>query len=334
MAARATLAGKQLDGLRQWALGVQARANHNAAVAEWERAVAGLHTDWWVWRARVELCKEMERRTQIVEAKRRDAGVAWAKAENILAQADVKRLAIHAAKKREENLRIQSSALLSEVQKIDKHVDEIKTQMQAEQVNRQHIGFWADVGFGPMGVPSFVFDRFLSWLNIEGLPGYSELLLGDLDGVRIEGDQELKGGGRRNKLNLRALGDSYAKLSDGGRSRVDFCLMLAFQDWLQRQAGTRTNLLILDECFGHVDVEGMCRICDLLERKGATDGMTIFVVTHDARWRDRFHKRIHVVRENGESKATAMNETEGSDPQITQMDADEEDTKQHESVGS
>ena len=30
-AARATLAGKRIDGLRQWALGVQARANHNKA---------------------------------------------------------------------------------------------------------------------------------------------------------------------------------------------------------------------------------------------------------------------------------------------------------------
>ena len=30
-AARATLAGKEIDGLRQWALGVQTRANHNKA---------------------------------------------------------------------------------------------------------------------------------------------------------------------------------------------------------------------------------------------------------------------------------------------------------------
>lgn len=120
---------------------------------------------------------------------------------------------------------------------------------------------------------------------------------------------QLKSGEMRDRLSIRVqLGTppswaDYGGLSGGEKRRVDLALLFALADVYQQRYGLPHRLLgvlILDEVFGYLDVDGEEAAVDVLQELGQST--TVFVVSHTEALRHYFDTVWTVQKTQGVSR--------------------------------
>lgn len=156
-----------------------------------------------------------------------------------------------------------------------------------------------DVAFGPRGVPSFVLEEGLLWLERLTSMYLDRLSAGELmlqirafsdykSSNRVEGDNKeiiskkvfVRTGGAFPVFRERTL----RQLSGGQRRRCSLAFALAFADLAHERAGFRSSLIVMDEILQSLDEDGRRRISkilpDLLDEKHSPRN-TVLVVAQD-----------------------------------------------------
>src|SRR5205807_840575 len=83
--------------------------------------------------------------------------------------------------------------------------------------------------------------------------------------------------------------------SGGEGFRVNFAIRIALSRLLAHRAGTRLQLLVVDEGFGSQDQEGRDRVVEAIQAIEA-EFEKILVITHLEDLRERFPVRIEVTK--------------------------------------
>lgn len=211
-----------------------------------------------------------------------------------------------------QNLENEKHAVLSERNPYMESLKRISDELEAEssKLQKRKQGFQSlkdsvniikslDVAFGPRGVPSFVLEEGLLWLEKLTTTYLHKLSAGELmlqirafsdykSSNRVDGDNKeviskkvfVRKPGSPNVIRERSL----RQLSGGQRRRCSVAFALAFADLTHERAGFQSSLIVMDEILQSLDEDGRQRISQILpslidERHATRD--TILVVAQD-----------------------------------------------------
>lgn len=90
----------------------------------------------------------------------------------------------------------------------------------------------------------------------------------------------------------------FGNLSAGEKKRVNTSMALAFRDVLHH-LHAKTNLLIIDELDGALDVQGIDAIIKILKEKSRDEDMSVFIISHHPAVEGRLDRDLRIVKENG-----------------------------------
>jgi len=86
----------------------------------------------------------------------------------------------------------------------------------------------------------------------------------------------------------------FGNLSAGQKARVNLAMSFAFRDVLQNMHG-QINLCLLDEVLDSgLDEEGALAAANMLRKKGAVEGINIYVISHKPELQNQFDRNITV----------------------------------------
>lgn len=90
----------------------------------------------------------------------------------------------------------------------------------------------------------------------------------------------------------------FGNLSAGEKKRVNIAMALAFRDVLHH-LHAKTNLLIIDELDGALDIQGIDSIIKILKEKSRDEEMSVFIISHHPAIQGRLDKDLKIRKENG-----------------------------------
>lgn len=98
-----------------------------------------------------------------------------------------------------------------------------------------------------------------------------------------------------NKILIHIDNRQYENLSGGERQRVDLCVQFALRDMLIVTSGFSCNLLVLDEAFDNLDMEGSQSLVELVTSE-FFDVNSVFTITHHSDISIPYDKILTVVK--------------------------------------
>lgn len=193
-----------------------------------------------------------------------------------------------------EKLEKKAAKVSSELEAVQKKLKKLKTKMS-------DLDFW-EVGFGNKGIKSLMLDSVLPVLNKKANAYLSHLM----DETEVEFDTQTYTvkGEPRDALDVRIYlkgGNGYHIASGGERRRIDFCISLALQS-LIASSSARSNIFVLDEPFESLDDAGIEAVVELLRQYAATEGVSVYVISHRNELKGLFEKVITIEKKNGISE--------------------------------
>lgn len=84
-----------------------------------------------------------------------------------------------------------------------------------------------------------------------------------------------------NNINISYCNKSFENLSGGEKQKVDLIIQFALRDMMQQYLGFSSNILVLDEIFDALDLQGCNNILNLITSK-FTDLDSIYIISHRA----------------------------------------------------
>lgn len=164
------------------------------------------------------------------------------------------------------------------------------------------------VAFGRNGVPALIIENAIPQIEV-----LANDLLGRMTGgrmsVRLVTQRETKTAGVVETLDIiiaDELGERpYAMWSGAERFEVDISLRVAISKFLARRAGTRLEVLVIDEGIGALDGAGRLRFLDAIQTV-ASDFSQVLVITHIDEVKDAFPQRIEVTKGADGSQARVV----------------------------
>ncbi|WP_407303739.1 hypothetical protein, partial [Acinetobacter sp.] len=90
----------------------------------------------------------------------------------------------------------------------------------------------------------------------------------------------------------------FGNLSAGEKKRLNTAMALAFRDVLHH-LHAKTNLLMIDELDGALDIQGIDSIIKILKEKSRDESMSVFIISHHPAIHGRLDKDLRIVKENG-----------------------------------
>jgi exonuclease SbcC len=153
--------------------------------------------------------------------------------------------------------------------------------------------------FGRRGVQAMIIETAIPEIEEEA----NRILARMTDGrmhVKFETQRDTRSGlGTIETLDIRIADElgtrSYEMFSGGEGFRVNFAIRIALSRLLAHRAGTRLQLLVVDEGFGSQDQEGRDRVVEAIQAIEA-EFEKILVITHLEDLRERFPVRIEVTK--------------------------------------
>lgn len=190
----------------------------------------------------------------------------------------------------EESLRILQTELQREAAIVKKREDEF--QKLSDSINTLKA---VDVAFGPRGVPSFVLEEGLMWLETltgkylrelsDGELVFQMRAFSDYKTTRTDENKEVisKRVFVRKKSSDEMRERTLRQLSGGQRRRCSLSFALAFADLAYERAGFQSSMIVLDEVLQSMDADGRYRVGKVLPQlmKGSECRDSIFVVAQD-----------------------------------------------------
>jgi exonuclease SbcC len=153
--------------------------------------------------------------------------------------------------------------------------------------------------FGRRGVQAMIIETAIPEIEQEA----NRILARMTDGrmhVKFETQRDVRSGlGTIETLDIKIADElgtrSYEMFSGGEGFRVNFAIRIALSRLLAHRAGTRLQLLVVDEGFGSQDQEGRDRIVEAIQAI-ESEFEKILVITHLEDLRERFPVRIEVTK--------------------------------------
>lgn len=172
---------------------------------------------------------------------------------------------------------------------------------EADTANQLRIIAKLDLAFSPKGIPALLIDEALPEIE-ENANRILGQLTEDRMSVRLTTQGEYKDKKRtdaRETLDILIRDESgtrdYELFSGGEAFRVNFAIRLALSALLTRRAGSRLQLLVIDEGFGSQDADGRQRLIEAIHTI-QDDFEKILVITHLEELKDAFQSRIEVLK--------------------------------------
>ena len=81
-----------------------------------------------------------------------------------------------------------------------------------------------------------------------------------------------------NNIDISYMNKAYENLSGGEKQKIDLIIQFSIRDMLSSQLGFTSNILVLDEVFDGLDLNGCNRVIDMIA--SLSDVKNIFIVTH------------------------------------------------------
>eukprot|EP00177_Eucheuma_denticulatum_P007546 GFKZ01013744.1.p1 GENE.GFKZ01013744.1~~GFKZ01013744.1.p1 ORF type:complete len:1183 (+),score=178.19 GFKZ01013744.1:549-4097(+) len=186
-----------------------------------------------------------------------------------------------------ENLRTERALLQMREKEFSKTTDAVSTLKSL------------DTAFGPRGVPSFILEEGLMWL--EKLTGeYLQKLSGGELMLQIRAFSDYKSSNRADGENKEVISKrvftsdgrqpsklrerTLRQLSGGQRRRCSLAFALAFADLAHERAGFQSSMVVMDEILQSLDEDGRRRISKILPgmlREGYSSRDTVIIVAQD-----------------------------------------------------
>lgn len=187
------------------------------------------------------------------------------------------------------------------INKINKECDIIKIKTKENNDLKRYYDFWKDA-FSNKGIKSFIFDGIVEELNDRIEFYLDELFDGQLKvmldtetkNTKKEIQQKLSTSIQYNNENV-----SFESLSGGEKRSVVLATDLALSDIVSQYNQNTIDLLILDEVTDFLDDTGKERFLNLLQK---IDKNSIFLISHDKTFQQKFNNVVDVVKEHGASQ--------------------------------
>jgi DNA repair protein SbcC/Rad50 len=153
--------------------------------------------------------------------------------------------------------------------------------------------------FGRRGVQAMIIETAIPEIEEEANRILSRMTDGRMH-VKFETQRDVRAGmGTIETLDIKIADElgtrSYEMFSGGEGFRVNFAIRIALSRLLAHRAGTRLQLLVVDEGFGSQDQEGRDRVVEAIQAIEA-EFEKILVITHLDDLRERFPVRIEVAK--------------------------------------
>ncbi|MCA1646896.1 MAG: SMC family ATPase, partial [Chloroflexi bacterium] len=153
--------------------------------------------------------------------------------------------------------------------------------------------------FGRRGVQAMIIETAIPEIEEEA----NRILARMTDGrmhVKFETQRDVRSGvGTIETLDIKISDElgtrSYEMFSGGEGFRVNFSIRIALSRLLAHRAGTRLQMLVVDEGFGSQDQDGRDRIVEAIQAI-ESEFEKILIITHLEDLRDRFPVRIDVSK--------------------------------------
>lgn len=114
-------------------------------------------------------------------------------------------------------------------------------------------------------------------------------------------------------LDIEVLKDNleweYKSLSGGEKRRLDVIMILSFQKFLMESSGISTNLLVFDEIFDSLDIQGVNSVVNCIDTL-FPEASCIYVITHNDAVKSQFDSVIKVVNRNKTSYIEGYSDVE------------------------
>lgn len=190
--------------------------------------------------------------------------------------------------------------LLERIRTIRQQQGETRTRLKQVVQDMEHYQALKRA-FSRDGIPAMIVEEALPELEADANRLLHRLSNGACS-LALESQRERKSGGAVETLDIRISDEmgtrDYELFSGGEAFRADLSLRIALSQLLCRRAGSRLQLLVIDEGFGTQDAEGLSRIVDAIEDI-QDEFEKILVVTHLEELKERFFVRIEVTKEPG-----------------------------------
>jgi exonuclease SbcC len=153
--------------------------------------------------------------------------------------------------------------------------------------------------FGRRGVQAMIIETAIPEIEDEANRILGRMTDGRMH-VKFETQRDVRSGlGTIETLDIKISDElgtrSYEMFSGGEGFRVNFAIRIALSRLLAHRAGTRLQLLVVDEGFGSQDQEGRDRVVEAIQAIEA-EFEKILVITHLEDLRERFPVRIEVSK--------------------------------------
>lgn len=173
--------------------------------------------------------------------------------------------------------------------------------LERQDALRREQGVFGDLAyaFGRRGVQAMIIETAMPEIEDEA----NRILTRMTDGrmhVKFETQRDVRAGlGTIETLDIKISDElgtrSYEMFSGGEGFRVNFAIRIALSRLLAQRAGTRLQLLVVDEGFGSQDQEGRDRVVEAIQAI-QSEFEKILVITHLEDLRERFPVRIEVSK--------------------------------------
>jgi DNA repair protein SbcC/Rad50 len=153
--------------------------------------------------------------------------------------------------------------------------------------------------FGRRGVQAMIIETAIPEIEDEANRILGRMTDGRMH-VKFETQRDVRSGmGTIETLDIKIADElgtrSYEMFSGGEGFRVNFAIRIALSRLLAHRAGTRLQLLVVDEGFGSQDQEGRDRVVEAIQAI-ESEFEKILVITHLEDLRERFPVRIEVTK--------------------------------------
>jgi DNA repair exonuclease SbcCD ATPase subunit/DNA repair exonuclease SbcCD nuclease subunit len=205
-----------------------------------------------------------------------------------------------------DNTASQIQTTKADIEKLRERLQECEsfilvTQEEIKKLNLQVeiLEFWK-VAFSPKGIRALLLDKFCNEFSTI-LNNYLSEISNESMRLIMTPTSMTKGGEERNKIGIvvkfKEFDVSYNSLSGGEKRRVDCSLIFALSKYLEEkyELGPQglLGIMVLDELFSSLDIEGIDSLVSLLERESKEK--SIFVIDHNPRL-TAFANRIFTVK--------------------------------------
>lgn len=182
-------------------------------------------------------------------------------------------------------------------EQIEKYASEIKD-LEAEI----RVIEFAENGFGPNGIPSFLSDSIIDILN-ERVAEYMEDIFHGA--VSVHWSPEKQGGkaGTVNNITCQIMTNSSVSnqslWSGGEETATMIATNLGWSDITAMKSGRKAPLKVLDEPFEGLDTAGQMACLALLNKIAEKRQMPIFVISHNDEFMASSRRSIFILKEEG-----------------------------------